>query len=399
MRPFVHVLALRVRNESMKKRVSLSVCLLVAAAAVVAGFGLHLWVQAAVLPAPVLEEARQQIETKFIGEYDPETLKDAAIKGMVSALGDRWSYYLSADEYSAYEASVNNAYVGIGVTIESDMEKGGLRIRKVQAGGPAQEAGLKAGEQIIAAEGKPFAGLTLAQAKALISGEAGTSVMVTVRSQDGGQRDVTLIRREIVVVPVNHQMLERQIGYIQIQNFDSTASQHAKAAVNNLMEQGAKKLVFDLRNNPGGLLTELLDLLDFLLPEGDTFISVDYTGEERIYHSDESCVDLPISILVNEETYSAAEFFAAIFQEMGRGRVVGTQTSGKGYSQVPIRLSDGSAVVLSTAKYFTPNRVSLIGKGVTPDVALPMTEEQNKALLDEMLSPGEDTQLQKAISD
>lgn len=381
----------------MKRRVSLPAFLFAVVFAALAGFGFHMWIQTSMTQPSVLEEAKQEIETKFIGDYDAETLKDAAVEGMVNALGDRWSYYLSADEYDTYEASVNNAYVGIGVTIESRMEDFGVQIKRVQEGGAAYKGGLKAGEWIVAADGKSFDSLTLAQVKALISGKEGTNVTVTVRSQDGQQRDVTLTRSKIVVIPVKYQMLENHTGYIQIQNFDSTASQHAKEAVGDLMEQGAEKLIFDVRNNPGGLLTELLDLLDFLLPEGDTFISVDYTGGETVYHSDESCVDLPVSILVNEETYSAAEFFAAIFQETGRGRVVGVQTYGKGYSQVPLRLSDGSAVVLSTAKYFTPNRVSLIGKGVTPDVVLSMTDEQNVALVGGTLSIGEDTQLQAAL--
>ncbi len=397
MRPFVHCITLEIRGGVMKRHVSIPVFFLSIVLAVLIGFGINTGLSLWHTQSSVLEEAKSEIETKFIGEYDETELKDAAVEGMVNALGDQWSYYLSADEYADYEASINNSYVGIGITIELEMDQGGMKIRKVQKGSAAEQGGIKAGEWIVAANGISFESMTLEEAKSLLSGEEGTKVEVTVRNQDGQEREVTLEYRKVVTIPVQYQMLEGQVGYIKIINFDNTASQYAKEAVTDLMEQGAEKLVFDVRNNPGGLLTELLDLLDFLLPEGETFVSVDYTGQETVYRSDEGCVDLPIAILVNEESYSAAEFFAAIFQEMGRGIVIGTQTCGKGYSQVPIRLSDGSAIVLSTAKYFTPNRVSLIGVGVTPDVVQTMTEEEKEALINETLPVEEDQPLQVAI--
>jgi carboxyl-terminal processing protease len=362
------------------------------------GFGLHMVLEENQSSASVIAEAEAQIKTKFIGEYDDQAVQDAAIEGMVSALGDRWSYYLSPEEYASYEASVQNAYVGIGVTVQQDEAQGKLEIKSVQDGGAAQKGGLQPGEWIVAVDGVSIEGKTVGEAKALISGEEGTDVTLTVQSREGTTREVGLTRSKITVIPVKYELLEQGAGYIQIQNFDSTASQYAKEAVGQLLDQGAESLVFDLRNNPGGLLKELLDLLDFLLPEGDTFRSVSYTGEETVYHSDESCIDLPIAVLINEETYSAAEFFAAIFQENGRGQVIGTQTCGKGYSQVPIRLSSGGAVVLSTAKYFTPNGVSLIGTGVVPDVVQTLTEEQNLALLQGALPKEADPQLQAALA-
>lgn len=381
----------------MKKQIRFPVLVWAVLLAFLAGFGLHVALAGNQGSVSVIAEAEEQIKTKFIGKYDTQAVEDAAIESMVSALGDRWSYYLSPEEYDSYEASVENAYVGIGITVQQDESQGKLQIKSVQDGGAAQKGGLQPGEWILAVNGVSLEGKTTREAKALISGEEGTDVTLTIQDPGGTKREVVLTRSKITVIPVEYELLGQQTGYIKIENFDSTASQYAKEAVQVLMDQGAEGFVFDLRNNPGGLLKELLDLLDFLLPEGDTFISVSYTGEETVYHSDESCVNLPIAVLVNEETYSAAEFFAAIFQENGRGQVIGTQTCGKGYSQVPIRLSSGGAVVLSTAKYFTPNRVSLIGTGVVPDVVQTLTEEQNLALLRGELSKMEDPQLQTAL--
>ena len=381
-----------------KKQVSLSSCIVAVLAAALVGAWLTSVFQANRGILPIVDEANQVIQERFVGEYDEEHVRAGAVAGMVSGLQDRWSYYLTAEDYDAYVEAVNNEYVGIGVTIEAEEEKR-LRIISVQSGSSAQDAGLQPGEWIVAVEGESFDHLTAQQAKDRISGEEGTMVTLTILRSDGQQRDVTLTRKRVVIVPVESKMLEGQVGYIRIFNFDNTASQYAMEAVSELMDQSAKRLLFDLRGNPGGLLDELLELLDFLMPEGDLFVSEEYTGKTTVFQSDAACVDLPVTVLVNAETYSAAEFFAAVFQESGRGKVVGVQTYGKGYSQVPIRLSDGSAIVLSTAKYYTPKRVSLIGTGVVPDVVCTMTKEQDAALQSGTLAMEDDPQLQAALQD
>ena len=345
----------------------------------------------------VLAQAQTEIESKFIVEYDETEVQDAAISAMVEALGDRWSYYLPAEDYQSYEDSVNNAFVGIGVTVQWDTEQNGLTVQEVYEDSPASEVGIVAGDCIVGANGTSFEGLTASEAKAQVSGEEGTQVELTVQDEEGGTRTVQVTRREVKINPVSYQMLDDNVGYIKIDNFDAGASEQSIAAVEALIEEGAQSLVFDVRNNPGGLLTELLKLLDYILPEGPTFITEDYTGQEIVYESEASCVQMPMTVLVNEESYSAAEFFAAALQEADWGDVVGTQTCGKGYSQIPIRLQDGSALVLSTAKYYTAGRVSLIDKGVTPDVTVDLSDEEKTALLRGELEPGQDPQLQAAI--
>ncbi|MBQ1352295.1 MAG: PDZ domain-containing protein [Oscillospiraceae bacterium] len=380
----------------MKKQVRFSAFISGILLAFLAGFVLHMGFAGILRPHSVIAEAEEQIKTKFIGEYDAQTVQDMTIESMVNALGDQWSHYLTPEEFTAYKAAVQNAYVGIGVTVEQKEDRGKIQIREVQEGGAAQKAGVQPGEWIVAVDGVSLEGKTMREARRLIAGAEGTDVTLTIQAADGTERDVVLTRSAMAVVPVKYEMLEQQVGYIKIVNFDSTSSQYAKKAVQALMDQGAESLIFDVRNNPGGLLSELLDLLDFLLPECDTFFSVSYTGQEVMYHSDENSVDLPVAVLVNQETYSAAEFFAAVFQETGRGQVVGVQTSGKGYSQVPIPLSNGGAIVLSTAKYFTPDKVSLIGKGVVPDMVQNLTEEQETALQKGSLPKAEDPQVQAA---
>ena len=345
----------------------------------------------------VLAQAQTEIESKFIGEYDETEVQDAAISAMVEALGDRWSYYLPAEDYQSYEDSVNNAFVGIGVTVQWDTEQNGLTVQEVYEDSPASEVGIVAGDCIVGANGTSFEGLTASEAKAQVSGEEGTQVELTVQDEEGSTRTVQVTRREVKINPVSYQMLDDNVGYIKIDNFDAGASEQSIAAVEALIEEGAQSLVFDVRNNPGGLLTELLKLLDYILPEGPTFITEDYTGQEIVYESEASCVQMPMTVLVNEESYSAAEFFAAALQEADWGDVVGMQTCGKGYSQIPIRLQDGSALVLSTAKYYTAGRVSLIDKGVTPDVTVDLSDEEKTALLRGELEPGQDPQLQAAI--
>lgn len=383
----------------MNRKIGLPVLIFAVAAAAAAGFGAcwALWWGRFDAGDRLIAEAKSKIETEFVGQYDKTTLGQGAVAGMVSALGDRWSYYLNPEEFKAHQDALNNTYVGIGVTVELDQAAGGLRITKVQASSSAEKAGLAAGDYILAADGTKFKDLDFSKIKALILGEAGTSVALTVKTPAGETKAVTLVRSAINVIPVTYTMLDGKTGYVKLSNFDKTAGDYLISAVDALKQQGAKALVFDVRNNPGGMLTELLKALDYLLPEGNTFISKDYTGAETVYTSDAACVDLPIAVLVNGDSYSAAEFFAAALQESGRGVVVGVKTFGKGYSQTPVMLSDGSAIMLSTAAYYTGKHVSLIGTGVTPDIAVSLSDQDTALLLAEGLPYASDAQLRKAI--
>lgn len=341
-----------------------------------------------------LEELENLITEKFIAESDPVKMEDAAAKAMVEALDDRWSYYIPASQYETHMEQMNNAYVGIGITIQQ--EEGGMRIMEVQAGGPAEEAGLQTEDVITAVDGVDIRGLSTAETRELVRGKEGTRVVITLE-RNGETLEKSVERRKLETPVATGEMLSGNVGLVTIENFDARCASETRQAVDSLLEQGARALIFDVRNNPGGYANELVKVLDMLLPEGEVFRTVDYTGKERVDYSDEECLDVPMAVLVNENSYSAAEFFAAALQEYEKAVIVGVQTVGKGYFQNTFRLSDGSAVGLSVGKYFTPKGRNLAGVGVTPDVHVPVEEETAALIYYNRLTPQEDPQLQAAL--
>ena len=320
-----------------------------------------------------LDELRALVDEKFIGEIDWAAAEDSAAAGMVAGLGDRWSYYMSAERYDSYLEQMNNAYVGVGITV-TEREDGYIDVVEVVKGGPAERAGIEAGDVLTHADGIDLATLTMDESTGIIKGEEGTTVHLTIRRGEiTWEMDV---KREFFEVTVaSGQMLTEDIGMVTIENFDGRCADETIAAIESLMDQGAKKLIFDVRNNPGGYKRELCAVLDYLLPEGPLFRSEYYDGTEQVDESDADCLDIPMAVLVNSESISAAEFFAAALDEYEAATLVGTQTIGKGYFQQTYRLSDGSAVGLSVGKYTTPNGVSLTDVGITPDVVVEVSEE------------------------
>lgn len=341
-------------------------------------------------------EVQEIIETYFIDDYDEDTLADGAASGMVDATGDEWSYYLSADEVAAYEESMANAYVGVGITITEDAEAGGMRVEEVVSGGPAEEAGIRVGDLLLAVEGEDVLPLGIDGTRNLVRGEEGTHVNMHF-SRNGSEYDVSVERRSIETPVVTGKLLDGSIGYVKIDNFDERSAAETIAFVKDLIGQGAEALLFDVRFNPGGYADELVKVLDYLLPEGDLFRSVDYAGREEVDTSDASCVELPMAVLVNEDSYSAAEFFAAALQEYEWATIVGSQTYGKGNFQTAFYLSDGSMVNLSIGKYYTPGGKSLSETGVTPDVVVDLDDEQYALLYYNALEQADDPQFQAAI--
>lgn len=341
-------------------------------------------------------EVQEIIETYFIDDYDEDTLADGAASGMVDATGDEWSYYLSADEVAAYEESMANAYVGVGITITEDAEAGGMRVEEVVSGGPAEEAGIRVGDLLLAVEGEDVLPLGIDGTRNLVRGEEGTHVNMHF-SRNDTEYDVSVERRSIETPVVTGELLDGSIGYIKIDNFDERSAAETIAFVKDLIGQGAEALLFDVRFNPGGYADELVKVLDYLLPEGDLFRSVDYAGREEVDTSDASCVELPMAVLVNEDSYSAAEFFAAALQEYEWATIVGSQTYGKGNFQTAFYLSDGSMVNLSIGKYYTPSGKSLSETGVTPDVVVDLDDEQYALLYYNALEQADDPQFQAAI--
>lgn len=344
-----------------------------------------------------LDTLEQLILDRFIGEADQTAMEDAAADAMVSALGDRWSYYIPADEFSAYQEQMKNSYVGVGITISQLEDRSGLLVEQVTVGGPAEEAGILAGDILVAVDGTSIADMDISDIKKMIQGQAETAVELTVlRGEESLSISVT--RREIKTAVATGQMLTEDIGYVRIVNFNTNCADETIAAIESLVAQGAEKLVFDVRNNPGGYASELVKVLDYLLPEGKLFTRVDYTGKETTDMSDAEFLDMPMAVLVNGNSYSAAEFFAAALREYDAAVVVGEKTCGKGYFQVTYQLPDGSAVGLSIGKYYTPKGESLAEVGVTPDNVVPVKEELAAQIYAGTLAPADDPQVQTAIS-
>lgn len=344
-----------------------------------------------------LEQIHSLIENRYVGEYNDADLYDGAAAGMVAATGDRWSYYIPASQYEQMiQGKENRDYVGIGISI-TPRQEGGFNVVTVNPNGPAFEAGLIPGDILVEADGQDATDMTTDQIKNIIRGEENTQVSVGVLRGDE-TLEFIITRRIIAAIVAKGQMLEGNIGLVTINNFNSKSAAESIAAIDELVEQGAKGLVFDVRGNPGGSADELVKVLDHLLPEGPLFRSNETGKEEVVRGSAPSCIELPMAVIVNASSYSAAEFFAAALSEYDWATVVGEQTVGKSYFQYTYRLSDGSAVALSSGRYCTPKGVSLAeAGGLTPDVQVDLTEEEAKNLAYGQLAPQNDPQIQAAV--
>ena len=344
-----------------------------------------------------LRELENIIQERFIDEVDTTVIEDAAAAAMVDALGNRWSYYIPASQYADHLANQKNAYVGIGITIILREDGKGFDVLKVEEGSGAQAAGILAGDIVTGVEDQSAKELGMDGARALIQGKEGSTVSVTVLR---GEETLTfqVERKRIEVTVAKGQMLEDKIGLVTIVNFNDRCADETVVVIEQLLEDGAEALIFDVRFNPGGYKEELVDLLDYLLPEGDLFRSLHYTGAERVDTSDEACLELPMAVLMNGDSYSAAEFFAAALSEYDWATLVGQPTTGKSHFQTTIELSDGSAVNLSVGKYFTPKGVSLADVGgLKPDVMVEIDEETYGAIYAGTLDAAKDPQIKAAI--
>ena len=343
-----------------------------------------------------LEQLETLIDQFYIEDADLTALEDAAAEAMISATGDRWSYYIPASEYASYVETSENAYVGIGITITVAHDGSGLQVMEINPGSSAEEAGMQVDDVIIAIEGQDAAGMTTTDARNLVRGKEGTQVELTVW-RSGEKMTMSVTRRKVEVTVASGQMVAGNVGLITIANFDDRCADETIAAIETLRQQGAEKLIFDVRNNPGGYAHELVKLLDYLLPEGVLFRTVDFAGRESVDNSDASYLDMPMVVLVNRDTYSAAEFFAVALQEYEAAVIVGEKTSGKGHFQSTFTLNDGSAVALSTGKYFTPKGISLEGVGIIPDVEVVVDDSTYIDIYYGQLPLEEDPQVQAAL--
>ena len=335
------------------------------------------------------------IDHYYIEDYDKTAVSDAAADAMVNALGNRWSYYIPASEYATHLERQKNAYVGVGITISPVEDGSGFEILRVEAGGGAEEAGLQAGDILIRANGEEAK--TVDDTRALVQGAAGTTVELTVL-RDGKELTFTVERRQIKVVVATGTMLEGNVGYIKINNFNERSAEETIALIEKLQKEGATAFLFDVRFNPGGYKDEMVKVLDYLLPEGDLFRSVDYEGNESVDTSDANCLKMPMAVLINGDSYSAAEFFGAALKEYEWATLVGEPTTGKSHFQITMELLDGSAVNLSVGKYLTPKGVSLADVGgLTPDKTVDVDDDTYAKIYYEEVAPEEDPQIIAAL--
>ena len=350
----------------------------------------------------VISELLQKIDVYHFGETpETEELIDKASHALVDGMGDPYAAYFTDAEYGDYTSSFNGRYYGIGVLVQNPDGTGSL-VKRVYDGSFAEQAGLLAGDLIIEVDGNDVKNVSGSELVSLIKGEAGTVVKITFL-RDEKMQTVEVTRGEVYVKRVDHMMLEDGVGYIYLSQFSGNAVEEFKAAVKELTDAGAKGLVIDLRNDPGGSLNIAVDLCDLMLPECVICSMQGKTTETTEYfRSDKEMYDIPFVVLVNENSASASEIFAGAMQDNSRAKIIGTQTYGKGVVQTTFRLEDGHGYLkLTTDAYFTPKGTNLGGTGITPDVAAELPEELKNndifLLVTEHLT--EDTQLQAAIKE
>ena len=348
------------------------------------------------IPSTKLITLENLILDLFPNEVDLTEIEDAAADAMVAALGDPWSYYIPASEYDRLMESVENSYVGIGITLTDARETGSFRVHAVIPEGPADQAGMRKDDVIIEVEGESVEGLSLTDISARIKGEEGTQVSITVQRQEE-TLTLSVTRNRINTVVAKGNLLNGTIGYVRIENFVARSAEETLAVIEDLIAQGATKLILDVRCNSRGYEDELVKILDHLLPEGILVSNSDKAGKTETFESDEEFLDMPMVVLVNEDSYSAAELFAAVLREYDAARIVGSRTVGKGYYQNLFRLKDGSAVDLSVGRYFTSKGENLEGIGLIPDVEVAMDDADYEALYYGILAQDQDVQLQAAV--
>lgn len=339
------------------------------------------------------EAIQELLEEYYLEEADIQALGDAVYKAMVESLGDKYSTYYTAEEYQTIMESVSGKYKGIGVSV-SQNEEGTTVIVQVFPGSPSEDVGILPGDIIYKVEGEDVSGKDLDSIVALIKGEEGTTVNVTVLRKEE-EIDFLLERRQIEIPSIYGEMLENNIGYLSIESFDDVTANQFQEEINNLEEQGMKSLIIDVRNNPGGTLDSVTQILDQILPEGLLVYTEDKEGKQESYYSDEeNKLELPMVVLINENSASASEIFAGAIKDFDAATLVGKTTFGKGVMQIVRGFSDGSAVKLTNAYFYTPKGNVINNVGVKPDVEVDIPEE---AIEDYVVTEEEDTQLKKAL--
>ncbi len=341
-----------------------------------------------------LNEIDAIVSENYVNETDSSKIADGMAMGYIAALDDKWGAYMTADEYKATLQSMMGKNIGIGVNIYQDVDTGYIYVSYVMENTPAASSGLQKGDLICKVGGTDVNEMGYSEAVNAIRGESGTSVTFTVKRGEE-HIDFTIIRQEYTDISVQSKMIGN-IGYIKITDFNDSTPAQFKSAVDSMKNQGAAGLIFDLRNNGGGTLASVEEMLDYILPEG-VLVSAEYKNgvKEDLFTSDANCVDLPMAVLTNGSTASAAELFAASVRDMNKGVLVGEKTYGKGVMQQTYNLSDGSAIRITIAKFYPPSGVNFDGQGLEPNIASSLTEDEAKYFY--KLEPENDSQVKAAL--
>ena len=340
-----------------------------------------------------LELLEQLVDESYSGDIDMDDLQEGLYRGYIDGLGDKYSVYYDEDETKALMQSTSGEFGGIGALFSQDKDTKVITFLKVYEGSGAEEAGFKVDDILYKVDGKDISGEDLSEVVSKIRGDEGTTVELTVlRGDDGEEYTATVTRKIVQTDTVYHEMKEDKIGYIQVTEFDDVTTDQYKKALEDLENQGMKGLVVDLRNNPGGNVDTVTDMLDLMLPEGTTLSIKDKQGKESVYESDdEHQFTKPLVVLVNENSASASEIFSGAIQTFGTGEVVGTTTYGKGVVQQIFDLKDVTSVKLTIAEYLIAGQFGINGKGVTPDVEVQYEKDAQ--------NPDRDNQLEKALEE
>ena len=334
-----------------------------------------------------VEALKKLIDEKYMGEVDEDALKEGLYKGYVQGLDDPYSVYYDEEETKELYETTEGEYSGIGAVLSQDLKSGVITLVQIYEDSPADKAGLK-DEDILTKVGTlDVTGMDLSEVVTYIKGEKGTEVELTVlRGEDADEVTVTAVRDTVEAQTVEYEMLEDQIGYLAVSEFDSVTYGQYEEALEALSDQGMEGLVVDLRNNPGGNLNTVCDMLDLVLPEGTIMYMEDKEGKRQTYSSDDAHqLDVPMAVLVNGNSASASEIYAGAIQDHEAGTIVGTQTYGKGVVQQIFDLGDGTSVKLTIAEYFTPKGRSINGEGVTPDLEVEYEPDEKNPEADNQL--------------
>lgn len=343
-----------------------------------------------------VEIMESYLDKYYVEDYDEFLVEEMLYSGMAAGVNDRYTYYMPKESLDQYMENTNGNFVGIGIEVFTTQE-GAVKVSRVMEGQPAEKAGMQEGDVIIGVDGEDMRGELLSDVAAKIRGEAGTEVAVKVLRENTGETVEMQIERAVVEMEsVDSRMVDDEIGYISLSGFKQNTPEQFKAALDELQKAGAEGLILDLRDNPGGLVKAVYQIGEELLPEGTMVYTLDKKGNRSDLECDDEYLDIPLVLLVNENSASASEILAGAVKDSDRGTIVGTQTFGKGLVQRLFTLPDGSGLNVTIQKYYTPKGTSIHGVGVAPDEVVQLPEEYMKTALTAIPEEA-DSQLQKGL--